>query len=76
MSIGYPVFIMVSLAVELGLIGPDEPYDIQWGKALQLYGEFVSSQYNRFTLSEYTCIELFLKDRKKKVPDDFFMSNS
>lgn len=38
------------------------PYDVMYEKGKELYQDFENSEYNNETVSEYDCIESYLKE--------------
>jgi hypothetical protein len=66
---GYSVYVLLHLAINLGIINKDEALDIQWESAEHLYADFSESKYNDDKYSEYDCILNYLKQLNNKQDD-------
>lgn len=60
---GYEVFLLIQLALQLGIIDSNNEYDLMYEEGIGLYAEFENSNFNVHYLGAYDCIVNFLNDK-------------
>lgn len=66
----YSQFLMIMLAIEIGVIDEEEAYDIMYAEGGKLLSEFEKSSFNVETEPEYECMVSFLNKKYDEINAD------